>query len=51
MCVRGIKGREDTRRRQPQKKEKKVLADRDTEERTELTRCVTQINSLGFLFL
>lgn len=47
MRVRGIKGREDTRRRQPKKK-KKSVADRDAEERTELTRCVTRMNSRGF---
>lgn len=46
MRVRGIKGREDTRRRQPKKK--KSVADRDAEERTELTRCVTRMNSRGF---
>lgn len=30
------------------KKKKKSVADRDAEERTELTRCVTRMNSRGF---
>lgn len=29
-------------------KKKKSVADRDAEERTELTRCVTRMNSRGF---